>query len=383
MPIELGSSQLENKHVKNKRVGLLSNPASSNGSGLHIIDHLKNIGANVTAYFGPEHGVDGIAQDMENIPNRSTKDNVPIYSLYGSTLETLSPTSEMLDQIDLLIIDLQDIGSRYYTYVWTTALCIKACAKNSKEVIICDRPNPINGISIEGNGIQEGFESFVGMSSIPVRHALTIGEISKLMKEEWRLDGEIKIIKLKGWKRDMFWNETGLGWKNPSPNMRSIEAAILYPGICLIEGTNLSEGRGTSSPFEIVGAPFIDSKAVAEKFNELKLPGIKAIPDSFMPTMQKWAGVKCNGVRWEITDRHAFKPYLAGLVFIWLVKRMYTEFNWRISPYEFVSNMPAIDLLTGSDFFRKNIESLDLKSLFDLSSPTDESLKKRNKAILY
>jgi len=373
--------------IGGKKIGVLANCASYRSSNERSIDSLlKNDSWKVAALFGPEHGTWLSAQDME--PVDSSKDDasgLPVFSLYGTTLESLEPTNEMLDPIDALVVDLQDVGSRYYTYVWTACLCARACAKSGKRLIICDRPNPIGGNIVEGGGVAPGFESFVGLHSLPNRHGMTIGEIVQFVNGSEGLECDIEIVRMDGWQREMHWPDTGLTWHNPSPNMRSYEAALLYPGMCLIEGTNLSEGRGTDEPFEIIGAPYIVSKELVHELGALGLPGILAIEESFKPTRQKWAHERCNGVRWKIEDAKGFQPYLTGLAFIWLVNKLYKDkgFEWRTAPYEFVTDKPAIDLLTGSAKFREGIDKLSFEDLKKFTEPNSTLLEKRKEALIY
>lgn len=376
--------------IKGCRVGLLAHQASVDSKGRNTIAHLKDdTQINLTALFGPEHSITTEAQDMESVPDGEFKDpkrkkTIPIFSLYGSTLESLKPTKEMLSEIDVMVVDLQDIGSRYYTYIWTMALCLKACGKNNKKVIICDRPNPINGVDVEGLPQENGFESFVGLYPFPIRHAMTIGEVAAHLIKKYKIKGDFEIISMEGWEKNMFWGDTGLNWINPSPNMCSFNAALLYPGMCLVEGTNLSEGRGTDTPFEIVGAPFIDADELINEMEKINLPGIKCAPTSFIPVKQKWIGQTCFGIRWMITDEKIFKPYLTGLVFIWLVNKLYKKkgFEWRLKPYEFVTDKPAIDLLTGSSFFRENIDGR-FEQFERLCITPQEFLEERSLALLY
>ncbi len=374
--------------IEGKRLGVLAHEASVTSDGRHLVDTLlSDKGLNVTTLFGPEHGIASKAQDMEPVRSYSYQGGdraVPVYSLYGNDLDSLSPKDEMLGDVDVLLIDLQDIGSRYYTFIWTTVLCLKACRKNNKKVIILDRPNPLNGVDVEGALQEKGFESFVGLYPMPVRHGMTIGEAALYINEEHKIDCDLQVIQMQGWRRNRFWRDTGLKWIDPSPNMRSFNAALLYPGMCLIEGTNISEGRGTDTPFEIVGAPYMSSEELIAEFDKLGLPGVKAAPTAFIPMRQKWAGRMCNGVRFMITDEAVFKPYLTGLAFIWTVNRLYKDkgFEWRTAPYEFVGDKPAIDLLTGSSYFRQNIDN-DLGLIAGLSTPSTESLEKRQDALLY
>lgn len=370
-----------------KRVGVLAHEASRGAAGEHTIDRLLlGEGWEVTALFGPEHGVRGSAEDMEPVEDAvDPASHIPIHSLYGTTRGSLVPTPEMLEGIDLLVIDLQDVGSRYYTYVWTAVLALEACAKAGTPVIVCDRPNPLGGLAVEGGAVEEGFESFVGLHSVPVRHGMTIGEIVHWMNGRERFGGELTVIPMEGWQRAFNWPETGISWTNPSPNMRSYTAALVYPGMCLLEGTNLSEGRGTETPFEIVGAPYIDLDDFLAAFEALGLPGVTAAPTTFVPTRRKWAGKMCQGVRWVVSDPAAFRPYRTGLAFVWLVAKMYGDagFAWNHDPYEFVTDRPAIDLLTGSATFRERIAELTLGDLEQMAATPKILADDRAKHLLY
>ncbi len=379
--------QEERARIVGKRLGLLVHAASRTADGTPVIARMQaDAEIIVAALFGPEHGIEGHAQDMEPVDGgRDPKSGLPIFSLYGPTFESLTPTPEMLEGIDALVIDLQDIGSRYYTYVWTAVLCLKACARAGKPIVLCDRPNPLGGEIVEGGPIEAEFESFVGLHSIPVRHGLTIGEIVQWMNDREKIGGDLTVVPMEGWTRSMNWPDTGLAWVNPSPNMRSYNAALLYPGMCLLEGTNLSEGRGTDTPFDIVGAPFIDTDDLFDAFEALALPGVHAAPTSFIPTSRKWAAHVCHGFRWVVSDAHAFRPYLTGLAFIWLVRKMYGDagFVWNEHPYEFVTDKPAIDLLTGSAHFREQIATLTLDDLKQMAQTPKRMLAERTKRLFY
>ncbi|MFH0800650.1 MAG: DUF1343 domain-containing protein [Pseudomonadota bacterium] len=380
----LMDSRLE--FLKGRRIGVLAHAASLNAEGLHAVDRIARGGGKMAALFGPEHGLLTMAQDMEAVSSAvDPSSGIQIHSLYGATLDSLKPTAAMLEGIDVLVVDLQDVGSRYYTYVWTASLCAEACAEAGKQVVVCDRPNPIGGTRVEGGGIEEDFESFVGLHSLPVRHGMTIGEIVQLMNNRAGIGANLTVVPMEGWRRDMSWTDTGIPWTNPSPNMCSYTAALLYPGMCLIEGTNISEGRGTDTPFEIVGAPYIDSEEIIEAFGALKLPGVRVAPSSFIPTRQKWKSLICNGVRWIISDVGAFEPYLTGLAFLWLVNKLYKGrgFEWRHEPYEFVTNRPAIDLLTGSSKFREGIDALSLDDLKSMCKTPANLLSERKVHLLY
>lgn len=379
--MKLGIDILVSKNLsdlKGRSIGLLAHQASRDKNGHHILDTLLKDGVKISALFGPEHGFETSAQDMEPVGNSKTgKSAIPTYSLYGQTFDSLKPTREMLSNIDLLIVDLQDIGSRYYTYIYTMALCMQTAAKTGTKVIVCDRPNPINGIDTEGALVEKDFESFVGMYPLPVRHGMTIGELALYFNKEHGIGCELEVIKMDAWRRDSYFDETGIKWVNPSPNMRSLEAALLYPGICLIEGTNISEGRGTEKPFENIGAPFLDGNKLASELNSLKMSGIKFYPTTFTPSMHKWAGKKCEGILMEITDRKTFKPYLAGLKIISVLAR-FKEFKWRTEEYEFRKDIPAIDMLTGSDVFRK-----DVASIATLTKTPETFLGTRERYLMY
>lgn len=371
--------------LEGKRVGILVHQASVDSRGSYTLDLLAKADVNITALFGPEHGLETAAQDMEPVASHvDVATHIPIYSLYGDSFESLSPSPKMLENIDVVVIDLQDIGSRYYTYVWTACLSMKACARASKAVIVLDRPNPLGGEIIEGPLPKESFLSFVGLYPLPVRHGMTIGEIAQYVNAEFKLGCDLTVIPMEGWERNELWPDTGLVWINPSPNMRSFTAELLYPGMCLVEGTNLSEGRGTDTPFEIVGAPYIDSAELVETMDILNLPGVHAAPTSFIPTMQKHKGAMCHGIRWVVEDVKAFKPYLTGLALVWATHKLYngTGFEWRTERYEFVDDIPAIDLLTGSDEFRLRIDE-NFDALAELAEQPEDFAETRRKYLLY
>lgn len=377
------------RRLKGKRVGLLAHAASVNGRLQHTIDIIRaHPSIRLVKLFGPEHGFWGTAQDMVGV--RTTVDErlkIPVVSLYGSTLDSLRPTYEDLKGIDTLICDLQDVGSRYYTYIYTMAYCLEACARAGIEIIVLDRPNPINGIDVEGKILKKGFESFVGAYPLlPARHGMTIGEAALFFNEAMKWGTKIHVVKMKGWKRRMFFNETGLPWVNPSPNMPSPNTALVYPGLCLVEATNLSEGRGTTRPFELVGAPFIDPFRLADELKKCRLPGVVFRPTSFQPAFQKWVGMKCQGVEIHVTERKKFRPLLTGVAILTAVKKLFPDdFAWRHQPYEFVSHIPAIDLLFGDDSLRK---LLDHKTPFEtirrsMSREKTPFIEKRKPCLVY
>lgn len=374
--------------LSGKKIGVLAHKASIDSNGVHILEHLTEGESNrdweLSAIFAPEHGLESAAQDMESVSHktiqksknkRGVRGDIPVYSLYGNSFASLSPTPEMIKGLDILVVDLQDIGTRYYTYANTMALCMRVCGSRGVDVLVLDRPNPINGVDVEGTIVEQELRSFVGMYPIPVRHGKTIGELAQFMLNQDFPNPSrdfLKIVPMEGWKKESFWDETGLKWVNPSPNMRSLAAALLYPGMCLLEGTNISEGRGTHTPFEVCGAPWIDGKILSGKLKGLKLKGIAFEEAIFTPTTRKFEGERCEGVKFAITDRSKVKPYLTGLALIYTIATTYKKyFQWRREPYEFVSDIPAIDLLVGNRMFRKFVDkgkSLDETLKVTLSS---------------
>ncbi|HEX3758801.1 MAG TPA: DUF1343 domain-containing protein [Kofleriaceae bacterium] len=350
-----GSSLLEGK-----RLGLLVNATAVDAELRHAIDLLgARSDLKIAALFGPEHGVRGDAQDMIAVDAaRDARSGLPVHSLYGTTTASLSPTPEMLDGIDVLVYDVQDVGSRYYTFVWTMVLAMRACAAAGKAFCVLDRPNPIDGSHLEGPLIAPGFESFVGLVSCPVRHGLTAGEIARWRHAVEKLDLDLAVISMRGWQRDMRFEHTGLPWVMPSPNMPTPDTALVYPGMCLVEGTELSEGRGTTRPFELAGAPYLDGHRLAADLAAMQLPGVMFRPAVFTPMFQKHHPRACGGVQLHVTNPEAFRPYRTGVAFL---KACYDQspasFKWRAKAYEFVADIPAIDLLSGGDAIRTGIEA--------------------------
>jgi uncharacterized protein YbbC (DUF1343 family) len=341
-----------------KRVGLIGNPTTVDARLRHAVDLLAaHPGIDLRVLFGPEHGLRGDAQDMISVGEaRDARTGLPVYSLYGTDEASLTPRPESLADLDAVVFDIQDVGSRYYTYVWTMVLAMRACAAAGVAFVVLDRPNPIGGHLVEGGAIAPGYHSFVGLRSLPNRHGLTAGEIARWAAHEEKLDLALEVVTMSGWRRSMFFEDTGLPWVMPSPNMPTRDTALVYPGMCLVEGTELSEGRGTTRPFELAGAPFIDSEALAEELADL--PGLIARPIVFRPTFHKWGGQPCGGVQLHVTDREAFRPYLTGVAFLRAVRTRWPEhFAWRTKAYEFVGDIPAIDLLAGSSLLRQGIEA--------------------------
>ncbi len=345
------------RQLKGARIGLLINPASVNRRLTHAIDTaLRAKKFKLTSLFGPQHGIWANTQDnmIEWKGFIDKKTGLPVYSLYG---DTRKPLPEMLKDIDTLVIDLQDIGSRYYTFIWTMSLVMEACSEIGKIVVVLDRPNPINGIDIEGPVNEEGYFSFVGLKPLPVRHGMTIGEIGLYLKDRFYPSLDLKIIKMEQWKRRLWFDETGLPWVMPSPNMPTLDTATVYPGMCLLEGTNLSEGRGTTRPFEIFGAPFIEPERLVSRLRDFKLKGVFFRPLYFEPTFHKYKGELCGGAQIHVIDRRRFKPFLTAVAILKAVKELYPEkFQWRRPPYEYETEKLPIDILSGSTRLRQFIE---------------------------
>jgi uncharacterized protein YbbC (DUF1343 family) len=280
---------------------------------------------------------------------------LPVYSLYGRVRK---PTPEMLGGIDVLAVDLQDVGSRYYTFVWTLDLCMQACRESGKPIVVLDRPNPITGNLTEGPVLQSGYHSFVGLKPLPVRHGMTIGEIGHYLEDTFYPGIHYRVVPLQGWRRKRWFDETGLPWVLPSPNMPSLDTATVYPGMCLLEGTELSEGRGTTRPFEIFGAPFIHPETLVRRLKEFRLPGVVFRPLHFQPVFQKHAGRLCGGAQIHVTDRGRFKPFRTAVSILKAVHNTWPrDFAWRQPPYEYEEIKMPIDILAGSDRLRKAIES--------------------------
>jgi len=357
--VRLGSDVLiSSGRLRGRRVGVVCNHASIDRSFQHIVDRLATAdGVTLSAIFGPQHGFRSDVQDnMIETPHRDDPSRrVPVYSLYSETRE---PTAEMMKGLDVLVIDLQDIGARIYTYIYTMANCLRACATHGVPAIVCDRPNPINGNDVEGQALVRGYESFVGLFPIPMRHGMTIGELARLFNESFGLGASLEVARMEGWQRHMYADETGLPWVMPSPNMPTLEAAVVYPGTVLFEGTMLSEGRGTTRPFELVGAPWIEAERFAREMNELGLPGAYFRPAVFEPTFQKHAKSACGGCQIHVTERAAFRPVLTGAALIQMFRRFNPEkFSWRQPPYEYEHDKLPIDILAGSDALRQQVEA--------------------------
>jgi uncharacterized protein YbbC (DUF1343 family) len=333
--------------VMGKRVGLITNPTGVRADLTSGIDALHTqAGVTLAALFGPEHGVRGQAQAGEAVQSGTDpRTGVPAYSLYGNVRQ---PTAEMLRGIDILLFDIQDVGARFYTYIWTMVLAMQAAAKHGVPFVVLDRPNPIAGLAVEGPVLDRRFESFVGMYPIPVRHGMTVGELARLFNTEYGIGAELTVVPAKGWRRELWFDQTGLPWIMPSPNMPTLETATVYPGSAFIEGTSLSEGRGTTRPCVHNGAPWIAPSLWAAEPNARGLPGVRFRPAYFAPTFSKHAGQTCGGVQLHVTDRQAFRPVATGVHLLDAARRRWPErFQWQQSGGSF-----SIDRLAGTDALR-------------------------------
>jgi len=350
--------EIDRRLIAGRRVGLVCNPASIDGTLRHSSDRLAgDPDLKLAALFGPQHGFRSDLQDnmIETPHARDAKRAVPVYSLYSETRE---PTAEMLRDLDVLVVDLQDVGTRVYTYVYTMANCMRAAARHGVQVIVCDRPNPVGGDDIEGTRLQPAFSSFVGQFPIPLRHGMTIGELARLFNDEFRINCSLDVIPLGGWRRSMYYDETGVPWVMPSPNLPTLDSAIVYPGAVLFEGTQLSEGRGTTRPFELIGAPWIDGERLADAMNARRLPGVHFRAVFFEPTFQKHARQTCGGCQIHVLDRRTFRPVRTSVE---LIAEFRTQdpkrFAWRDPPYEYEKEKQPIDILFGSDRLRTVIDA--------------------------
>ncbi|MGH9366303.1 MAG: molybdopterin-guanine dinucleotide biosynthesis protein B [Thermoanaerobaculia bacterium] len=344
--------------VAGRRIGLITNPSGVTAAGVPTWKVLfESRDVELARLFGPEHGIDGGAAYMEAVGGQThAPTGLPVVSLYGRSVESLKPGPEDLEGLDALIFDVADVGARYYTFAWTMLLAMEACAESGLSFVVCDRPNPIGGAA-EGAPQEPEYLSFVGLHPIAVRHGMTAGELGRLLAAERRIGVDLHVVPMRGWARETPFEATGLPWVSPSPNIPAPRAALAYPGICLLEGTNLSEGRGTTRPFELFGAPYLSAVPFAEALNSLELPGAAFLPTHFRPMFDKHAGVTCAGALLHVTDPGAFRSFEMGLRVVETAKRLAPrDFRWRAEPYEFDAR-PAIDLLTGSSRFRQMLDA--------------------------
>jgi len=340
--------------LRGKRVGLITHPAAVLPDLAHNLDALLHAGASVTALFAPEHGLAGSVADGTMVDHTvHARTGLPVFSLYGETKE---PTQAMLVDVDVLVFDMQDVGARFYTFISTLFYVLRGAVQAQIPVIVLDRPNPITGVAVEGPLLSSGFESFVGVIPIPIRHGMTIGELARYINGEFAPGADLTVVPMMGWRRGMWFDETGLPWVPTSPAMPRLSTATLYPGTCLLEGTNVSEGRGTALPFEVCGTPWIDGEDLAAQLNALALPGARFRPTQFIPTASKYAGEVCEGVQIHVLARDLLRPVAMGVWMLATLKRLYPEhFAWQIPSWE--GHLPHIDLLTGSDQVRRCLDA--------------------------
>jgi uncharacterized protein YbbC (DUF1343 family) len=377
--------RFHSKLIRGKKVALLVHPASVDKNFHHAIQIFQSEGCQLVALFGPEHGIEGVAQDMEGVTS-SSLGSILIYSLYGNSLKSLKPSEASLSNVEVLVCDLQDVGSRYYTFIYTIVFCMEVAQQTGTHVVILDRPNPINGHQVEGNLVGEKFRSFVGQFPLVNRHGMTVGELVNLFHEEFGFRCELTVVPMKGWHRRRYMDELDLPWVLPSPNMPTVDTAVVYPGMCLLEGTEVSEGRGTTKPFEIFGAPYVDPQKLVQRLQEFRLPGVRFRPIYFKPNFQKFSGQVCGGAQIHVTRRRVFKPLLTGVAVLKAIHDLYPDsFQYRHRPYEFVQDIPAIDLLAGNDRLRYQLkEGVSLKEIEgSWEEEKKQFLEMRKKYLLY
>jgi uncharacterized protein YbbC (DUF1343 family) len=373
--------------LRGRKLGLVAHPAAVDAQLRHAHAVLNAAGCDVRALFGPEHGYGGEAQDMIAVGSERAGTGLAVHSLYGEREEDLYPRAEWLAGLDAVVVDLQDVGSRYYTFVWTAACVLRRAAPLGVEVIVLDRPNPLGGARVEGGPQRPGYRSFVGLHDVAVRHGMTIGELCRLALREDGLDPQaLHVVPMLGWQRELEFEQTGLPWVLPSPNMPTPDTARVYPGGCLIEGTRMSEGRGTTRPFEIWGAPGLDGHELARR---VRADGVRLRPLTFTPSFQKHAKQRCGGVQVHVEDARRFSPYALYLRLIAEARALCgAAMAWRTESYEFVTDRPAIDLLTGGPEFRTLVDQgggaaalADL--LRDDTSAAQEFAERRRAFLLY
>ncbi|MFH1224166.1 MAG: DUF1343 domain-containing protein [Pseudomonadota bacterium] len=358
MKIGLENTNEITSALKGRKVSVICNMSSVNSNFIHCFDVLRGMDVNVRSIMAPQHGFIMDKQDnmKESPDDQASEQGVPVYSLYGASRE---PQGYMVRDIDTVVFDLQDVGARYYTFIYTMANAMKVCAKNDIDFVVLDRPNPLNGINVEGGVVQDGFESFVGMYPISNRHGMTIGELALMFNEDFGIGCKLQIVKLEGWNRKKYWDEVAdaRSWVMPSPNMPSFDTALVYVGQCLLEGTNISEGRGTTRPFEIFGAPFIKHKKFLAHSAIKSLKGVYFRPLYFEPTFNKFAGRVCTGFQIHVTDREKFNSLKTGLAVIYALNDLYPDdFMFNQPPYEYERKKMPIDILLGSDTHRVLLE---------------------------
>jgi uncharacterized protein YbbC (DUF1343 family) len=379
---------LEDRYVglRGARVGLICNQASVDHSYHHAADLVhSHPQIELRALFGPQHGIRGDVQDnmIETEHSVDRRTGLRVHSLYSETRE---PTDAMLEDLDVLMFDMQDVGCRIYTFVYTLANCMRAAHRLGKKVIVCDRPNPINGASVAGNILEPEYASFVGQFPLPTRHGMTVGELARMFNEHFSIGCDLEVIPMEGWKREFWHDETDAPWVMPSPNMPTLDSATVFPGTVHFEGTQVSEGRGTTKPFELIGAPYIDPDAYADRLNALKLDGVFFRSCVFQPTFQKHGGVSCGGVQIHVLNRDSFEPWFAGIAMTKFIHDMYpNEFRWKEPPYEYVYDKNPFDVISGTAKIREAFEqgtALDVIAE-ETKQPLEDFKELREQFLLY
>jgi len=372
--------------IRGARVGLICNQSSVNHAFQHAADLLhEHRDFQLTALFGPQHGIRGDVQDnmIETGHGIDRKTGLPVHSLYSETRE---PTPKMLEDVDVLVFDMQDVGCRIYTFVYTLANCMRIAGELGKKVVVCDRPNPINGMDMSGNILEAEYASFVGLFPLPTRHGMTVGELAQMFRGEFGIQCDLQIVPMAGWKREHWLDDTDAPWVLPSPNMPTLDSATVFPGTVHFEGTQLSEGRGTTRPFELIGAPYVNPEEYARTLNEMNLPGVYFRSCIFRPTFQKHAGVSCGGVQIHVLDRNEFEPVTTGLVMVKVAYELYgSAFRWKEPPYEYVYDRNPFDVIAGTSSIREGFEQGS--SIAEIQkawvAPFEEFIKVRQRYLLY
>jgi uncharacterized protein YbbC (DUF1343 family) len=367
--------------LKEKKIGLLTNQTGANAelvSTIRLFHEHPHI--QLVALFAPEHGLKTNIKEGEQFSDSiHSATGVPVFSLYGVSKK---PTDIMMESVDIVVFDMQDIGTRYYTYIYTMAYMMEACARTGKKMYVLDRPNPIGGHVVEGNLIDTDFTSFVGLYPIPTRHGMTVGELASYFNVEFNIKCDLVVVDMEGWNRKLFFSETGLPWIPPSPNTTSTDMMLLYPGTCLLEGTNLSEGRGTTQPFEIVGAPFLDGEKLQDEVNALCIEGIRARAVSFTPTYQKYTGEHCEGIQLHITDHNTIQPVRTFVRILALIAKLYPT-DLKFLEYGSLKH-PLFDLLAGNSKLRIGLENADVEEyLQKCKHDSNAFIQKRKKYLRY
>jgi uncharacterized protein YbbC (DUF1343 family) len=387
--VSVGLENLLGKKVqllRGARVGLVCNQASVDHGYQHAADLFHaHPDINLTALFGPQHGIRGDVQDnmIETMHAVDRITQTPIYSLYSETRE---PTEEMLRDVDVLVFDMQDVGCRIYTFNYTMANCMRAAKRFGKRVIVCDRPNPIGGVAVEGNILDPEYASFVGQFPLPTRYGMTVGELAKMFNDHFDIKCDLEVVALSGWKREYWLDETDAPWVMPSPNMPTVDTTVVFPATVHFEGTQLSEGRGTTRPFELVGAPYIVPERYAEHLNASGFAGVYFRSCVFQPTFQKHGGASCGGVQVHVTNRETFEPVIVGIAMIKAAFDMYREdFHWKLPPYEYVYDRNPFDVIAGTNEIREAFERGDSRESIQAGwqAPLAAFKKIREQYLLY